>query len=88
MININALLNSVDAIFDLEIHNPRNHEAALLCDEALTYRKIYEELKLRDLPEGSNIHVHHGHLLAGYDAGYYAYIWYVHPPVVDGFAEC
>jgi len=88
MIDINALLNSVDAMFDLEIHNPRNHESALSCDKARIYRKIYEELKSRILPEESNIHVHHGHLLAGYDAGYYAYIWYVDLPVVDGFAEC
>jgi len=74
VVDVDALLQSVDAKFDLEIHNPRNYQAALLCDEALTYRKIYEELKLRVLPEQSNIHVHHGHLLAGYDAGYYAYI--------------
>ena len=66
---------SMDALFDMAVHNPASHEALLQLDEVKLYRNIYERLKFRPLTDPSNMHVSSGHLLAGYDAGYYSYVW-------------
>ena len=68
---------SVDAIFDMAVHNPASHEGLLQLDEVKLYREIVERLTFRPLPDLSNRHVSSGHLLAGYDAGYYSYVWYL-----------
>lgn len=66
---------SIDAIFDMAVHNPPSHEDLLELDEVKLYRDIFEKSKFRPLTDPSNMHVSSGHLLAGYDAGYYAYVW-------------
>ena len=65
----------IDAIFDMAVHNPESHEALVQLDEQELYRNIFKKLKFRSLIDQSNMHVSNGYLLAGYDAGYYSYVW-------------
>ena len=65
------------AKFDLAFHNPLNRHTLLDLDPRKLYKELYERLLCRPLPDLSNQHVSTGHLLSGYDAGLYAYVWYV-----------
>jgi len=67
--------HSMQAIFDMAVHNPESHEALLQLDEVQLYKNIYVEVLSKPFPDQSNMHVSRGYLLAGYDAGLYAYVW-------------
>jgi metallopeptidase MepB len=62
----------------MEIHNPESHEHLLQLDTAKLYNDLLEEttgLINPDPASRGHPHVHFGHLLHGYDAGYYSYLW-------------
>jgi thimet oligopeptidase len=44
-------------------------------DSAQTYRRLHRELMGVDAIEGSHFPASFGHLMGGYDAGYYGYLW-------------
>ena len=66
---------SADSLFDMAVHNPATHDVLVNLDEAKLYTDLLEQVKLWRRPEPSYLHASFGHLLAGYDAGYYAYVW-------------
>ncbi|PMD39476.1 metallopeptidase MepB [Hyaloscypha variabilis F] len=70
----NYLYQIADSLFDLAVHNPATHEDLINLNEAKLYTDLLEQVKLWRLPEPSYLHASFGHLLAGYDAGYYAYV--------------
>lgn len=59
------------------VHNPPTTEALIHMNEGEAFNDIYEKLHFTRLPSPNCKWVHFGYLLAGYDAGYYSYIWYV-----------
>lgn len=59
------------------IHNPPTRDALLQMDEGEVYNDIHEKFSFHRLPSPNYKWVQHGHLLAGYDAWYYSYVWYV-----------
>lgn len=59
----------------MAVHNPTSHEALLELDEVELFKDISEKLTFLRPLDPSYRHVHYGHLLAGYDAGYYSYVW-------------
>lgn len=66
------------AVFDMRIHNPQSHEELDALDITRLYNDLVQEVTyIRNPNPGSrgHPHVHFGHLLSGYDAGYYAYLW-------------
>ncbi|KAF7723369.1 hypothetical protein EC973_002068 [Apophysomyces ossiformis] len=73
--NVNAAIQNLRqlffGIFDLEIHTTE--------DDGLDTTKLYNELRhkvsLIKAPEGSCGQASFGHLMGGYDAGYYGYMW-------------
>ncbi|RFU30370.1 hypothetical protein B7463_g5987, partial [Scytalidium lignicola] len=68
---LSILLHS---FFDMAVHNPTSREALLELDEVELFKDIYEKLIFRRPLDPSYLHVNYGHLLAGYDAGYYSYV--------------
>ncbi|KAI1867328.1 uncharacterized protein JN550_007059 [Neoarthrinium moseri] len=74
---LQILKQTADSIFDMTIHNPASHYELVQLDETELYNVLYEELTLRRNPEPSTwgpAHCHFGHLMSGYDAGYFAYL--------------
>jgi len=66
-----------DSAFDITVHNPATHQDAVQLDETKLYNSIKEEITLLINPDPQTwgpAHCHYGHLMSGYDAGYYAYI--------------
>lgn len=64
----------------MAVHNPPTREDLLQLDETVLYNNIKEELNLLRNPEPGTrgpAHCHFGHLMSGYDAGYFAYIRFV-----------
>lgn len=61
------------------VHDPSSHEACEAMDMTALYNQLDEELSLTPIPDPKDRghpHAHFGHLLAGYDAGYYSYLRY------------
>ncbi|KAL2760251.1 hypothetical protein ACRALDRAFT_1046528 [Sodiomyces alcalophilus JCM 7366] len=69
-------------IFDMTIHSPKSHEEA----KAFEFSKLYNELRSQicgikgpevqgEKPDWGNGQACFGHLIGGYDAGYYGYLY-------------
>ncbi|EME38477.1 hypothetical protein DOTSEDRAFT_75864 [Dothistroma septosporum NZE10] len=68
-------------IFDMTIHEPVSHGEVEKLDASETYNKLRKDISKIDGPEeiGQGYHWGHGqatfgHLIGGYDAGYYGYL--------------
>ena len=71
-------------IFDMTIHEPESHDDITALDFPETYNKLRKDIVHIDGPEvlGQNYEwgngfATFGHLMGGYDAGYYGYLRYV-----------
>ncbi|KAN0089490.1 zincin [Hyaloscypha variabilis] len=70
-------LGSVVSIFDLKIHSPSSHEEIADLDFAKLWYDLRAEVEGIDfsrLRNEGHEHVTFGHLLSGYDMGYYGYL--------------
>jgi metallopeptidase MepB len=66
------------SLFDMHVHNPPSLEALLSLDAATLFQDLEEEMSHFREPDGvgtGNSHVQFNHLLHGYSAGYYSYLW-------------
>lgn len=68
--------------YDMKIHTPATHEEALAISPNLEYTTIRRQVALLKGPEDqgappdwSSGEATFGHLMGGYDAGYYGYLW-------------
>jgi thimet oligopeptidase len=57
-------------LFDMKIHSTDGP-----VDVTKTYNEMHKELFGFDVVEGSHFPASFGHLMGGYDAGYYGYLW-------------
>lgn len=57
-------------IFDLTIHTSRTK-----IDPITTYRKLFKNISGMSTQSNSHFPATFGHIMGGYDAGYYSYIW-------------
>lgn len=61
----------------MAVHNPATHNDLLQFDETKLYNSIKEDLTLQRNPDPTRwgpAHCHFGHLMSGYDAGYFSYL--------------
>ncbi|CAZ79996.1 unnamed protein product [Tuber melanosporum] len=68
------------AFFDMEMHSYKNHGDAVKAEPSVRYNRLRTEIALLDPPNGVGDDFGHGeatfgHLMGGYDAGYYGYLW-------------
>lgn len=71
---------SADSVFDMAVHNPARRDDLSQLDWTKLYNSIKEELTLLRNPDPNTwgpAHCHFGHLMSGYDAGYYSYLRFV-----------
>lgn len=68
-------------IFDMTVHQPADHEAIQKLPISATYNKLRHDITQMDGPEALNMgeewghgEATFGHLIGGYDAGYYGYL--------------
>ncbi|CAO3623993.1 unnamed protein product [Cunninghamella echinulata] len=73
--NVNAAIMNLRqlffGIFDMNIHTSEDENL----DTTKVYNALRKEVSLVDAPEGSCGQASFGHLMGGYDAGYYGYLW-------------
>ncbi|KAI0226383.1 metalloendopeptidase [Massospora cicadina] len=60
------------ATFDMRLHSLADGER---CDTTALYSRLREEVSLISEPMGTCAAATFGHLMGGYDAGYYGYLW-------------
>ena len=58
------------SLYDMELHTRQEQ-----LDPIVTYKRLYKEVLLLDPLESTHFPAGFGHLLGGYDAGYYGYLW-------------
>lgn len=61
----------------MAVHDPRSPQECLDLDPTALFNEAEERLRLMLVPDEKDRghpHAHFGHLLSGYDAGYYAYL--------------
>jgi metallopeptidase MepB len=64
--------------FDLIVHDMASHEQLEKLEFAKLWYDLRGELESQDFSkfyDGSHDHVTFGHLMNGYDVGYYSYLW-------------
>ncbi|CAO3589912.1 unnamed protein product [Absidia cylindrospora] len=73
--NVNAAVANLRqlffGIFDMTIHTSEDEHL----DSTRVYNDLRKEISLVDAPKGSCGQAAFGHLMGGYDAGYYGYMW-------------
>ncbi|KAI9017893.1 hypothetical protein CLU79DRAFT_762149 [Phycomyces nitens] len=73
--NVNAAIANLRqlffGIFDMELHTSDDENL----DTSKLYNDLREKVSLIAAPEGSCGQAAFGHLMGGYDAGYYGYMW-------------
>ncbi|KAF4334296.1 metallo ase [Fusarium beomiforme] len=71
------LRQMVYARFDMAVHNPKSHDELLDMDFTKIFHELMEKLWIVRAPEPEDQgypHADLGHLVSGYDAGYYSYL--------------
>lgn len=68
-VGIKYLRQAMFATLDMTYHTNKN------VDTTAVYKKLSREVMLIPIPDGTMPQASFGHLMGGYDAGYYGYLW-------------